>query len=426
MMEIHGQEDASVDPAHRLVAGQEALTPAQEAEMQRFTDACIQTQLSTEPVDERAAEALVERAYVLAGLDAPGGIEWLDGPRQLVERLFSFSKRGAPQASVWPDLQERLSMSMFASVGAELDAVGQQVEAVVFDRIEARVRAGVGVPILARLRDALHKGVPDAARSDLWHQIQGYCEYLIWYDEDWDELWHSDWERALGGYTDSGLGNLRSPRFLHVEGYDVRDFLWSSVRAYQDASWLASCLYFARYYAPNDVTPLAQLNQLVSGYWLGRDLALIVRRPQQMLHDSAGRLHSATGPSVRYGDGWTVHAWHGIGVPERVISIPEQLTAQDLSGTRNVEVRRVIQERMGARFVEVIGGTLIDNGPRGTLYQVELPGDPDRLAHYVQVHDASSARVYYLRVPPTVQTVKDAVAWTFGLQGDEYDPREET
>ena len=66
-----GQEDAPIDPAHRLVAGQEALTPAQEAEMQRFTDAYIQTQLSTEPVDEREAEALVERAYVLAGLDAP-------------------------------------------------------------------------------------------------------------------------------------------------------------------------------------------------------------------------------------------------------------------------------------------------------------------------------------------------------------------
>jgi len=420
------QEDAPLDPALRLVAGQEALNPAQEAELQRFTNAYIQTQRSTEPVDEHVAQALVERAYALAGLDAPGQIEWLDGPRQLVERLFSSTEQGAPQVSVWPDLQERLAKSMFTSVGAEFDAVGQQVEAVVLDRIEAHVRAGVGVPILSRLRDAAHKGAPDAARSDVWRRIQEYCEYLIWYDEDWDEWWHSDWERALGGFNDSGLGNVRSNRFLHVEGYDVRDFLWSSVRAYQDASWLVSCLYLARYYAPNDVTPLAQLNQLVSGYWLGRDLALIVRRPQQQLLDAAGRLHSATGPSVRYGDGWTVHAWHGIGVPERVISAPEQLTAQDWSGTRNVEVRRVIQERMGARFLEVFGGTLIDSGPRGTLYAVELPGDPERIAHYAQVHDASTERIYYLRVPPTIQTAEEAVAWTFGLTKDEYQPALET
>jgi hypothetical protein len=426
MMEMREQEDAPIDPTHRLAPGQDALTPAQEMEMQRFIDAYIHTQLSTEPVDERVAEALVERAYALAGLDAPAAIEWLDGPVQLVERLFSSSDRGEPQVSVWPHLQEELARTMFDSVGAEMDAVGQQVEAVVLYGIEARVRAGVGVPILARLRDAAHKGAADATQSDLWHRIQEYCEYLIWYDEDWDDLWHSDWERALGGYTDSGLGNVRGNRFLHVEGYDVRDFLWSSVRAYQDASWLASCLYFERYYAPNDVTPLAQLNQLISGYWLGRDLALLVRRPQQLLLDTAGRLHSATDPCVRYGDGWTVHAWHGIGVPERVITSPEQLTIQDWSAARNVEVRRVIQERMGARFVEELGGTVLDAGPRGTLYEVDLPDDPEEVAYYVQVQDASTARQYYLRVPPTILTAEEAVAWTFGLNTDEYRPAQES
>jgi hypothetical protein len=426
MMETQEQEDAPLDPALRLVAGQEALTPAQEAEMRRFTDTYIQTQLSTEPVDEHVAQAIVERAYVLAGLDAPEQIEWLDGPRQLVERLFSSTVQGAPQVSVWPHVQEELAGTMFESVGGEMDAVGQQVEEVLFEGIEDRVRAGVGVPILSRLRDTAHKGAPDAPQSDLWHRIQEYCEYLIWYDEDWDDLWYSDWERALGGYTDSGLGNVRGNRFLHVEGYDVRDFLWSSVRAYQDASWLASCQYFARYYAPNDVTPLAQLNQLVSGYWLGRDLALIVRRPQQLLLDTAGRLHSATGPSVRYGDGWDVYAWHGVSVSERVISAPERLTAKDWSGTQNVEVRRVIQERMGARFISEIGGVALDSGPRGTLYQAELPGDPERVAHYVQVHDTSTERIYYLRVPPTIQSAEEAVAWTFGLNPGEYRPVQES
>jgi hypothetical protein len=394
--------------------------------MQRFVGAYIQTQLSTEPVDEHVAQALMERAYALAGLDASGQIEWLDGPRQLVERLFSSTEQGAPQVSVWPNLQDRLSGSMCDTVGGEMDAIGHQVEAVLLDRIEDRVRAGVGVPILSRLRDTVHKGVPDPARSDLWHRIQEYCEYLIWYDEDWDEWWHSDWERALGGYTDSGLGNARGNRFLRVEGYDVRDFLWSSVRAYQDASWLASCLYFARYYAPNDVTPLAQLNQLVSGYWLGRDLALIVRRPQQLLLDPAGRLHSAIGPSVRFADGWRVHAWHGICMPERVITAPEQLTIQDWSAARSVEVRRVIQERMGARFISEIGGVALDSGPRGTLYQVELPGDPERLAHFLQVRDASTERIYYLRVPPHISTAEAAVAWTFDLTATEYQPVQES
>src|SRR5690348_11389728 len=100
MIEMREQEVAPLDPAHRLAPGQEALTPAQEAEMRRFTDDYIRTQLSTEPVDEGEAQALVERIYALAGLDAPASIEWLDGPVQLVERLFSSSDQGAPQTSV--------------------------------------------------------------------------------------------------------------------------------------------------------------------------------------------------------------------------------------------------------------------------------------------------------------------------------------
>jgi hypothetical protein len=31
-----------------------------------------------------------------------------------------------------------------------------------------------------------------------------------------------------------------------------------------------------------------------------------------------------------------------------------------------------------------------------------------------------------LRVPPTIQTADDAVAWTFQVAGDDYHPAEET
>src|ERR1051326_5008773 len=80
----------------------------------------------------------------------------------------------------------------------------------------------------------------------------------------------------------------------------------------------------------------------------------------------------------------------------------------------NVEVRRVMQERMGERFVAELGGVVLDSGPRGTLYEVRLPeDDPERIARYVQVQDASTERHYMVRVPPTIQTASEAVAWTF-------------
>ncbi len=165
---------------------------------------------------------------------------------------------------------------------------------------------------------------------------------------------------------------------------------------------------------------------MVSGYWLGKEVALVVRRPKALALDEAGRLHSATGKAIAYHDGWGFYAWHGVQVDEKVILAPETLTREDFLGGRNVEARRVIQERMGERFVWELEGTYIDGGPRGVLYEVTLPRDPERVARYVQVQDASTDHYYVLRVPPTIQTVAEAIAWTFGLSLEEYHPAQET
>lgn len=82
---------------------------------------------------------------------------------------------------------------------------------------------------------------------------------------------------------------------------------------------------------------------------------------------------------------------------------------------------------MGERFVAELGGQVIESGPRGTLYEVRLPAeDPEGVARYAQVQDASPERRYFLRVPPTIQTAAEAVAWTFQVAGKDYHPAPET
>lgn len=94
----------------------------------------------------------------------------------------------------------------------------------------------------------------------------------------------------------------------------------------------------------------------------------------------------------------------------------------------NVERRRAIQERLGTeRFIDLVGGKLIDAGRRGKLIEINLgPGDRERVAHYVHVHDSSTERQYYLRVPPSITRVDEAIAWTFGLAEADYQPGQET
>ncbi|GHO96910.1 hypothetical protein KSF_069580 [Reticulibacter mediterranei] len=60
------------------------------------------------------------------------------------------------------------------------------------------------------------------------------------------------------------------------------------------------------------------------------------------------------------------------------------------------------------------------------MIEVDLGNDPEGVAHYVQVRDASTQRQYYLRVPPSIRRADEAIAWTFGLDEQDYQPGQET
>jgi hypothetical protein len=181
--------------------------------------------------------------------------------------------------------------------------------------------------------------------------------------------------------------------WAHYES-EHETYRWLSLCAYDDAPHLAYLAYFHSHYALNQAHALAQLTPLVSSYWLGKTVALLVRKPIVLARDAAGRLHSATGPAVRYADGWGFWARHGVHVPAWVAERPaEELTRDDFFAVANSEARRVIQERMGERFLWEVGARFVEGGARGVLYEGVLPSEREAMARYVQVHDASSERV---------------------------------
>ncbi|HLV98685.1 MAG TPA: hypothetical protein VKT82_08420 [Ktedonobacterales bacterium] len=358
-------------PDHlRIQPGQQALTPEQEAEARRFAEERIQAQLSTEPVDEQEAGALLRQAYEVAGLAAPQRIQWVDGPLQLVAVLAPPSVRDSVSASVDAGALLSVGESVVNSISA---SVRGRVEESVGESVEERVWSSVEESVWISVRDSVSASVGDRVRDS------------------------------------------------------VRDRVWRSIWAYDNAPGLAFYHFFDVYLAPNALRALACFNERVSAYWLGEALAVIVRRPRVLARDQEGHLHNASGKCIGYHDGWGLYAWHGVLVPEQVILAPETLTREDFLNQRNLETRRVIQERMGSRFVPELGGIVLDSGPRGTLYEVRLPADdPEGVARYVQVQDTSKERQYFLRVPPTIQTAAEAVAWSFGLSGEGYHPERET
>jgi len=127
-------------------------------------------------------------------------------------------------------------------------------------------------------------------------------------------------------------------------------------------------------------------------------------------------------------------------VPPRVAFQPESFDKAELLGYPNVEVRRVLMERVGPeRLVTLLQPKVRDQDrdPGGVrrLLEVSLvrakhpfygPHREDPFV-YLECRCPSTQRTYHLRVPPTASTCREAAAWIAGFENpDDYRPQLET
>ena len=95
----------------------------------------------------------------------------------------------------------------------------------------------------------------------------------------------------------------------------------------------------------------------------------------------------------------------------------------------NAEIRRAMIERMGwERWLQQSGAQPVHQDVCGELYRTELDGA--QIGVVVVTNSTpepdGSAKRYALLVPPEHETARAAVASTFGLTADQYQPVVET
>jgi hypothetical protein len=117
-------------------------------------------------------------------------------------------------------------------------------------------------------------------------------------------------------------------------------------------------------------------------------------------------------------------------VTQQVIEQPSTITVKQIDGETNAEVRRVLIERYGqVKFLQDGGAEVVHQDDWGTLYRRDMQDDEPlvmvKVVNSTREPDGSY-RDYFLRVPPTVRTAREAVAWTFGQEAEQYAPRVET
>jgi hypothetical protein len=122
--------------------------------------------------------------------------------------------------------------------------------------------------------------------------------------------------------------------------------------------------------------------------------------------------------------------WRGVAVDERIAFSPETITHDEILKEINAEKRRVLLERMGYdTFLEKAKAEILhedrDAGGVRRLMRVEMKNDEALVC--VSVLCPSTGRQYVIRVPPTMTTCHQAVAWVAGFDdADEYQPLAET
>jgi hypothetical protein len=152
--------------------------------------------------------------------------------------------------------------------------------------------------------------------------------------------------------------------------------------------------------------------------------------PERLLVDEQHRPHCADGPFCRWQDGSALYAVHGVRVPAWIITRPQDITTTKIDSEQNAEIRRVMIEKYGqAKYLMDSNAKEVHRDDFGILYRKDIAGDEAMVM--VKVVNSTPEpdgqfKDYFIRVPPTIATAHEAVAWTFGKTASTYWPEAET
>ena len=202
----------------------------------------------------------------------------------------------------------------------------------------AYVAAGLPEPELAIWMDSPLGGAVACAAlkgDQLWGQLWGQLRGQLW-GQLRDQLW--------GQLGDQLRGQLRGQLGDQLWG-QLGDQLRDQLDNMSDAYWLAyyTCALPHAELASARLDALAAAVKEAGWWWPMKGAVVLCDRPTAIHRDPRGELHHDSGPAMTYADGYAVHAWHGVRVPEDFWTWG---TTRALSEA-NAEVRRCAIERIG-------------------------------------------------------------------------------
>ena len=377
------------------------LTDDQKTALARYRKHWLEVQAATTPVDRGAAEAGVRQAYEAAGLAQPDRMVWCDGPRDLADTWRAETKSSVASG-------ERGTAKSKTANGS---SAGRNVRGELFDNMFSRTVSAVEKACGRALRQAAAEGMRLGRPGPLGAAVVAATLQSI--DEP-----------------------VPRPLFRWRWWGGRRGTPGSSYRlTFQDAGYSAHELgWLGTYQFLNRECGVLEATEPLAGHWpLAANIGWIVphenvcwlsERHHVLKFDAADRLHCANGPALAYRDGLKLYSWKGVQVPSTLIEQPCRITARSIDREVDPVVRRcMIDIITPEKYIATGSPVRINQDETGILWR-KLWWGFDAWAAVEVVNGTpepdGTRKHYYLQVPPTVRTAREAVAWTYGLSEHQY------
>ena len=386
-----------------------SLTDAQKARFPEWVEKWTCIGLCTEPADRPKFEHAVKICYQKADLQPPKSIVWVDSPLVLalaapiaafiIENIKQVKEPDAVRGAVSGAVGDAVGVAVHDAVHVAVDgAVGVAVGGAV----DGAVRGAVGDAVGVAVHDAVHVAVRGAVSGAVDGAVRGAVGNAL---KAFIEI---NYSKYIGGQFWVGGWYLGAPSYIsffeEVCGLQLSPDVAERTHAYQDTAMSASW------------------------WWPHTDFVMACERPRAINRDQNGRLHSAIGRAFEARDGWGFYCWHGVRVPAQLIEHPESITLENINSEKNAEIKRIMLERYGLeRYITDSGMRVAHEDQSGKLFILPGAQFPVVLVRNSTPEPDGTVKNYVLTATRRdVKTAHEAVASTFGLRADQYNPAHES
>jgi hypothetical protein len=359
------------------------LTPEQEALIPVYQEKWRAIALSTGPINRSQAAETIKAAYAIIGKKAPEVI-FGDRPYEAADIIVSQmdNPRNLLRSQFETKLRSELAKQLQSYLRSELES---QLHRQLQNQLENQLYNGLERQFWSYQREELAGKIS----IKLSQQFSGQRSIKI------------HWE-TLG----KQLNNCIQPE------------LWAGC-----ASFLDFCISVLN--LPHSYGNIWNIFQSIvrdCGWIYPYDKVCVVcEKPIALSVDSNYRLHAEGKPAVQFADSFAIYAYHGVILPEWYGYFhPHQWQSKWVLKEHNAEVRRaLIQGITYDRLCQQLQAVELDSWQEYTLLKIDN-ADVEPI-YLLKMTCPSTGHIHALRVPPDVESAKEAIRWiNWGIAPEEF------